>query len=66
MKNILIITGLILIGAVAGYGYYYFIGCNAGNTCPITSNPFSSMGYGALLGGVISLNCIPSRKKNSE
>ncbi len=64
MKNVLIITGLILIGAIAGYAYYYFIGCNAGNTCPITSNPFSSIGYGALLGGVISLNFIPSRKKN--
>lgn len=65
MKKIIIIAGVTLIGALAGYGYYYFIGCNAGNTCPITSNPVSSMGYGALLGGVISLNFIPSKKKES-
>ena len=62
MKSILVVLGITLAGAFAGFGYYYFIGCNAGNTCPITSNPFSSIGYGALLGGVISLNFIPSRK----
>jgi hypothetical protein len=39
----------VLIGAVAGYGFYYFIGCSTG-TCPITSNPWMSTGYGALLG----------------
>lgn len=64
IKNILIITGLVLVGAIGGYAYYYFIGCNAGNTCPITSNPLSSIGYGALLGGVISFNFIPSGKKH--
>jgi len=66
VKNIIIIAGLILAGALGGYAYYYFIGCNAANACPITSNPFSSIGYGALLGGVISFNFIPGkRKKNS-
>ena len=39
----------VLIGAVAGYGFYYFIGCSTG-ACPITSNPWMSTGYGALLG----------------
>jgi hypothetical protein len=37
------------LGATAGYAYYYFIGCVSG-TCPITSNPWISTAYGALLG----------------
>lgn len=39
-------------GAILGYAYYYFIGCNSGS-CPITSNPLSSIGYGMLIGGVL-------------
>jgi hypothetical protein len=37
---------------VGGYLYYYFIGCNSG-TCPITSNPYISIVYGALMGYLI-------------
>ena len=39
----------ILLGAAAGYGFYYFVGCSTG-ACPLTSNPWTSTGYGALLG----------------
>ena len=39
----------IVIGGIAGYLYYYFIGCNSGS-CPITSNPWNSVFYGSLLG----------------
>jgi hypothetical protein len=39
------------LGAVAGFAYYYFIGCNSG-TCPITSNPWISTVYGSVVGGV--------------
>ncbi|MEK7263799.1 MAG: DUF6132 family protein [Bacteroidota bacterium] len=39
----------IVIGAAGGYLYYKFIGCTTGS-CPITSNPFSSMLYGAFIG----------------
>ncbi len=39
------------IGAVLGYGYYYFIGCRTGS-CPITSNPVITTLYGALFGFV--------------
>jgi len=39
----------VLIGALGGYAYYYFIGCNSG-TCPITSNPVNTTLYGALMG----------------
>jgi ABC-type Fe3+-siderophore transport system permease subunit len=38
-------------GAILGYAYYYFIGCNTGS-CPITSNPMSSIFYGMLIGGI--------------
>ncbi len=38
-----------ILGAAGGYAYYYFIGCASG-TCPITSNPYISVGYGALIG----------------
>ncbi len=36
-------------GAVLGWLYYRFVGCRSG-ACPITSNPWISTGYGALLG----------------
>lgn len=41
------------IGAAVGYLYYYFVGCATG-TCPITSNPFMSVLYGAAMGALIS------------
>jgi hypothetical protein len=36
-------------GVLAGFLYYYFIGCNSGS-CPITGNPYMSMIWGGLLG----------------
>ena len=50
-KNILTIAG-IMVGALSGYLYYHFIGCNSG-TCAITSNPTNSILYGAVMGGLI-------------
>ena len=47
-KHILKIIG-ILVGGVAGFLYYHFVGCTSGN-CPITSNPYITVVYGALLG----------------
>ena len=41
------------IGGLLGFAYYYFIGCLSG-TCPLTSNPFISTGYGAVLGLIIT------------
>jgi hypothetical protein len=48
IKHMLKIMG-IMIGATAGFAYYHFVGCASG-TCPITSNPYMSIGYGSLMG----------------
>jgi len=40
-------------GVFAGLGYYYFVGCSTGS-CPITSNPVSSMVYMGLIGWLLS------------
>jgi hypothetical protein len=36
-------------GGVVGFLYFQFVGCKSG-TCAITSNPFSSIFFGGLLG----------------
>jgi hypothetical protein len=59
-KNILIKRVLpVVVGAILGYAYYYFIGCSTGS-CPISSNPFISTIYGAAIGAVLSF---ASKKK---
>jgi hypothetical protein len=59
-----IIVSLIgaVIGAVAGYLYYSQVGCITGS-CAITSNPFSSTGYGALMGGLLFSMFIKDKKE---
>lgn len=46
-----LIIGIVL-GAIAGYAYYHFVGCASG-TCPITARPLNSTLYGALMGGLL-------------
>jgi hypothetical protein len=52
----------VLIGAVAGFSYYYFIGCKTGS-CPISGSPYISTLYGAVIGLVLVL---PGKKRNKE
>ena len=40
------------IGSVAGWCYYYFVGCSTG-TCAITSSPVNSTLYGAFMGALL-------------
>ena len=62
-KKAIIITGIgIVVGAIAGYAYYFFIGCASG-TCAITSKPLNSSLYGALKGGLLFNMFIKSPKK---
>jgi hypothetical protein len=51
----------VFVGALAGYLYYHFIGCNSG-TCAITSKPLNSTLYGALMGGLF-LNIFKKENK---
>ncbi len=55
----------VLIGAVAGFAYYYFIGCHSG-TCPITSNPYISTGYGAMMGVIYMLPTKKTQKSEND
>jgi hypothetical protein len=59
-KHKLIIIGG-FVGALAGYLYYHFIGCNSG-TCTITSKPLNSTLYGAFMGGLF-LNIFKKENK---
>lgn len=43
-----------VIGTLAGFLFYYFIGCKSG-TCAITSNPWNSMLMGSLAGFLITV-----------
>jgi hypothetical protein len=43
----------VLLGAAAGLAYQRFIGCRTG-ACAITSNPYVSTLYGAVVGFLLS------------
>lgn len=63
LKHKLPIMG-VLIGAMGGYLYYYFVGCNSGS-CAITSNPVNSTLYGGLMGSLL-LNTFKKEEKKKE
>ncbi|MDY9918831.1 Hypothetical protein PSM36_2797 [Proteiniphilum saccharofermentans] len=54
----------ILVGALVGYIYYHYVGCLSG-TCPITSNPYRMMIYGALVGYLL-FDLFSSDKKTKD
>jgi Family of unknown function (DUF6132) len=59
VRHRLVFIGTIA-GAIGGYLYYYFVGCNSG-TCPITSRPLNSTLYGAMMGALF----LSTFKKNN-
>jgi hypothetical protein len=42
----------VFIGAIAGYAYWYYVGCASGH-CPISSLWYNSTLYGALVGAIL-------------
>ena len=53
----------IVAGAIGDYMYYHFVGCNG--QCLISSSPFISTLYGALLGG-LSTNLFQKKKVSED
>lgn len=43
----------VVIGGLLGFAYYKLVGCSTGS-CPITSSPYSSTLYGAVMGLLVS------------
>jgi hypothetical protein len=39
----------VTLGATAGFAFWALVGCNTG-ACPLTSNPWMSTGWGAVIG----------------
>ncbi len=64
LKNKWTILGVIL-GSIAGYLYYRLIGCASGS-CAITSKPFNSTLYGALMGGLLLSSFKKEEKKEDK
>ena len=64
-RNIPAQSGIVL-GAIGGYFYYRLAGCSTG-TCPITSNPWTSILLGAVTGNLIAgIFTIRTSKKNEK
>lgn len=42
----------VIIGGLMGFFYYKLVGCSSGS-CPITSSPYRSTIYGAVMGLMI-------------
>ena len=51
-KRKMIITIGVIVGGVAGFLYWKYVGCGTGN-CAITSVWYKSTLYGMLMGGMI-------------
>jgi len=52
----------VISGAISGFLYWHFVGCMSG-TCPITSNWYTVVPYGMVLGWLISEIVKPNKKK---
>jgi len=52
----------VLAGGVIGWLYYHFVGC-VSSSCPITSNPWTSIIFGAVFFGLLLPDMIKKKKK---
>ncbi len=65
-KKQYILTGIgVVVGLIAGYAYYHYVGCASG-TCAITSKPLNSTLYGGLMGGLLFNMFVTSPKKKDK
>lgn len=65
-KKQYIVTGIgVVVGLIAGYAYYYYVGCASG-TCAITSKPLNSTLYGGLMGGLLFNMFVTSPKREKK
>jgi Family of unknown function (DUF6132) len=60
MKNWMIWGLGLVIGAVSGYLYWYFVGCASGS-CAITSSPVNSTLYGGVMGFLLVNTFAPKK-----
>ncbi len=63
IKNNIALLIAIPVGAVAGYLYYHFVGCSG--SCMISSNPYISILYGGLMGG-LSVSAFQKKKPAND
>lgn len=64
-KQRLITIGIgLVLGAIGGYLFYYYIGCASGS-CAISSKPVNSTLYGMVLGG-LALDMVNDWRKKSK
>lgn len=60
------LTGIgVVVGLIAGYAYYHYVGCASG-TCAITSKPLNSTLYGGMMGGLLFNLFVTSPKKKDK
>lgn len=52
----------LVVGAVGGYLYWYYVGCVSGS-CAITSSPVNSSLYGGLMGSLLVNSFLAPSKK---
>ena len=55
----------IVVGAIAGFLYWQFVGCSSGS-CAITSKPLNSSAYGALMGGLLFSSFKKEKKDDTD
>ena len=53
MKQMIRPVLFVVAGALLGLGYYYLFGCS-GN-CAVTSNPWMTMAYMGIIGGLLGV-----------
>jgi xanthine/uracil permease len=60
-KQLIIWAIAAMVGATAGFIYWYHVGCNSG-TCSITSSPINSAVYGGVM-AILLVNVFDKQKE---